>query len=80
MFLNLLQLDVGRRAAIAADTAADAVAMARTDAAVVADAVDKSFLINTSSSFLKSYVIKKKIIKNFNMYNYYFNMFNNDKY
>jgi len=60
MFLNLLQLDVGRRAAIAADTAADAVAMARTDAAVVADAVDKSFLINTSSSFLKSYVIKKK--------------------
>jgi len=60
MFLNLLQLDVGRRAAIVADTAANAVAMARADAAVVADAVDKSFLINTSSSFLKSYVIKKK--------------------
>jgi len=41
LFLNLLQLDVGKRATIVVDIAADAVAV------MVADAVvEKSFIIN----------------------------------
>jgi len=41
LFVNLLQLDVGKRAAIVVDTAEDAVAVVVTDAVV-----GKSFIIN----------------------------------
>jgi len=48
LFLNLLQLNVGKRAATVADIAADAVAMVVMDAVAVADAVVEKIFIKNS--------------------------------
>jgi len=54
LFLNLLQLDVGKRANTVVDTAAAAALEVGADAAAVADAVvEKIFQINILSIFLK---------------------------
>jgi len=60
LFLNLLQLDVGKRANTVVDTAAAAVLETGVDAVpeVEADAtavVEENFMINVSSIFLKFY-------------------------